>query len=133
LDRLQAAATQATLDLGQLRVDKWKADRDSKKQAQSNTDSLQLNLTSALPGMMDAVRAAPRDLAAEFKLYRNLNALYDVFASLTEATGAFGSKGDYEALRQQLEAFDGVRRHLGDVVEQLASSNQAEVTQLRTQ
>src|ERR1039457_1520077 len=116
LDRLQTAASQATLDLGRLRIDKWKADADSKQQAQANADSVRRNLTSALPGLIAAVRSAPQDLGAEFKLYRNLNALYDVFASLTEATGAFGPKGDYEALAQQLVTFDSVRRTLGDAL-----------------
>ena len=133
LDRLRAAASQATLDLGHLRIDKWKADANSKQQAQANADSIQRNLTSALPVLIDAVRSAPQDLNAEFKLYRNLNALYDVFASLTEVTGAFGPKGDYEALAQQLETFDSVRRNLGDALEQLTSSTQSEVVQLRTQ
>jgi hypothetical protein len=133
LDRLQAAASQATLDLGHLRIDKWKADGESKRQAQANADSVQRNLTSALPGLIAAVRSAPQDLGAEFKLYRNLNALYDVFASLTEATGAFGPKNDYQALAQQLEAIDSVRRNLGDALEQLTSSTQSELVQLRTQ
>ena len=133
LDRLQAAASQATLDLGHLRIDKWKADAESKRQAQANADSVQRNLTSALPGLIDAVRSAPQHLSAEFKLYRNLNALYDVFASLTEATGAFGPKGDYQALGQQLETIDSVRRSLGDAVEHLTSSTQSELTQLRAQ
>src|ERR1019366_7953026 len=133
LDRLQAAASQAALDLGHLRNDKWKADGQSKQQAQANADSVQRNLTSALPVLIAAVRAGPQDLGAEFKLYRNLNALYDVFASLTEATGAFGPKNDYQALAQQLEAIDSVRRNLGDALEQLTSSTQSELVQLRTQ
>jgi HPt (histidine-containing phosphotransfer) domain-containing protein len=133
LDRLEAAASQATLDLGHLRIDKWKADGQSKQQAQANADSVQRNLTSALPGMIGAVRSAPQDLGAEFKLYRNLNALYDVFASLAEVTGAFGPKNDYQALAQQLEAIDSVRRNLGDALEQLTSSTQSELVQLRTQ
>jgi hypothetical protein len=133
LDRLQAAASRATLDLGRLRIDKWKADGESKRQAQANADSVQRNLTSALPGLIDAVRSAPRDLSAEFKLYRNLNALYDVFISLTESAGAFGPKSDYEALAQQLETIDSVRRSLGDAVEHLTSSTQSELTQLRAQ
>ncbi len=133
LDRLQTAASQATLDLGHLRIDKWKADGQSKQQAQANADSVQRNLTSALPVLIDAVRSAPQDLNGEFKLYRNLNALYDVFASLTEAAGAFGPKGDYEALAQQLVTFDSVRRDLGDALEQLTSSTQLELNRLRTQ
>src|ERR1035437_7662373 len=133
LDRLQATASQATLDLFRSRIDKWKADGESKRQAQANADSAQRNLASALPGLIDAVRSAPHDLSAEYKLYRNLNALYDVFASLTEATGAFGPKDDYQALGQQLETIDSVRRKFGDALEQLTSSTQAELSQLRIQ
>ena len=133
LNRLQAAASQATLDLGHLRIDKWKTDGGSKRQAQANADSVQRNLTSALPALIEAVRTAPQDLTAEFKLYRNLNALYDVLISLTEATGAFGPRSDYQALGQQLETIDSVRRNLGDALEQLTSSTQSELFQLRSQ
>ncbi len=122
-----------TLDIGRMRIDKWKADGESKRQAQSNADSLQRNLTSALPALIDAVRSAPQDLSAGFKLYRNLNALYDVCESLTESAGAFGPKGDYEALARQLETVDTVRRDLGDALEQMTSSTQSELNQLRSQ
>lgn len=133
LDRLQAAASQTSAIISHMRIERWRADSNSKQQAQSNADSIQRNLTSALPGMIDSVRSSPRDLAAEFKLYRNTNALYDVMTSLTEAAGAFGTKGEYEALAQQLEVLDSVRRNLGDTIEQLVASTQSEVGQLRTE
>jgi len=133
LDQLQSIASQAALAIGHMRIEKWKADGQSKQQAQANADSIQRNLTSALPGMIDAVRANPQDVAAEFKLYRNVNALYDVFSSLTESAGAFGPKSDYEALAQQLATIDAVRRRLGDAVEQLTTATQTEVNQLRGQ
>lgn len=133
LDRLRGAASQANLDIAHMRIEKWKADAGSKQQAQSNADSLQRNLTSALPGLIDGFRVAPQDLSAGFKLYRNLNALYDVLASFTEAAGAFGPKNEYDALAQQLMVIDSVRRDLGDNLEGLVSSKQAEVNQLRLQ
>jgi hypothetical protein len=133
LDRLQSAASQANLDIAHMRIEKWKADGASKQLAQSNADSLQRNLTSALPGLIDGFRAAPQDLSAGFKLYRNLNALYDVLASFTEAAGAFGPKNDYDTLAQQLMVIDSVRRDLGDNLEGLAASKQAELNQLRLQ
>jgi BMFP domain-containing protein YqiC len=133
LDRLEAAASQANHDLAYMRIEKWKADSDSKRQAQSTADSVQRNLTSALPALISNVRSAPQDLAEEFKLYRNLNALYDVFASLTESTGAFGAKSDYDALAQQLDVIDSVRRDLGNALENLTASTQSELAQLRTQ
>jgi len=133
LDRLQTAASQAALDIGRLRIDKWKADGESKRQAQSNADSVQRNLTSALPGLIEVVRSAPQDLSAEFKLYRNLNALSDVMGTLTELAGAFGPKSDYEALREQFQVIASVQRDLGDALELLTASTQSELTQLRSQ
>lgn len=133
LDRLQAASSATDAAIARMRIEKWKADGNSKRQAESNADSIQRNLRSALPGIISSVRSSPQDMAAEFKLYRNLNALYDVMSSLTESAGAFGPKGDYDALAQQLETFDSVRRNLGDSLEQLAASTQSQVEQLRTQ
>jgi hypothetical protein len=133
LDRLQRAAAQTNLDLGHMRIEKWKADSGSKQQAQANADSIQRNLTTALPGLISDVRSAPQDISAEFRLYRNLDALYDVYASLTESTGAFGSKSDYETLAEQLGVFDSVRHNLGNSLENLAASAQSELAQLRAQ
>ena len=133
LDRLQAAASQANVDLAHMRIEKWKADSSSKQQAQGNADSVQRNLTTALPGLIDNVRSAPQDVNVEFKLYRNLDALYDVFASLTESAGAFGPRSDYDALTQQLGVIDSVRRNMGDELEKLTSSTQSELNQLRAQ
>ena len=133
LDRLQTAASQANVDIAHMRIEKWKADNGSKQQAQGNADSLQRNLTSALPLLISNFRAAPQDLTAGFKLYRNLNALYDVLSSFTEAAGAFGPKNEYEALAQQLDVIDSVRRNLGDNLEALTVSTQSEMNQLHNQ
>jgi BMFP domain-containing protein YqiC len=133
LDRLQAVSSAMNGAISQLKIEKWKADGNSKRQAESNAESIRRNLTSALPGMISSVRSAPQDLGAEFKLYRNVNALYDVVSSLTESTGAFGAKSDYEALAQQLDSLDSVRRNLGDSLEQLTASTQSQLEELRTQ
>ena len=133
LDRLQAMSSATNGAISQMRIEKWKADGNSKRQAESNAESIQRNLTSALPGMISDVRSSPQNLASEFKLYRNLNALYDVMSSLTESAGAFGPKGDYEALAQQLDSLDGIRRSLGDALEQLSASTQSQLDQLRAQ
>ena len=132
LDRLQSAAAQANAEIAHIRIDKWKADAASKQQAQANAESLQRNLTSALPGLISGFRAAPQDLNAGFKLYRNLTALNDVFASFTESTGAFGQRNDYEALAQQLNVIDSVRHDLADNLENLTSAKEAELKQLQT-
>lgn len=133
LDKLQTVASQAAADIGQLRIEKWKANSNAKSNAQADADSVQHNLNSALPGLIDAVRSAPGDLNAQFKLYRNLNALYDVFGTLTEATRVFGQKSEYEAMSQQLHVIALSRRKLGEGLEQLTATTQSELNQLRMQ
>ncbi len=133
LGQLQHTAQDANLALSRMRIEKWKADGETKKQAQANSESLQRNLEGALPEMIGKVRGAPGDLAANFRLYRNLNVVYDVFASVAESAGAFGPKDQYEALAAQAMAMDNLRRQLADRVDQLAVAKEMELSQLRTQ
>lgn len=131
LQKVEQTAQAAALDLARLRVDKWKADGDIKDQAQANVDSLSRNLTAALPTLIHGVRTGPRNMVASFKLYRNLNALYDVFEGLAESAGAFGSKQEFEALSLHVQAVDTYRRAFGDYMETLAAAKEAELTRGR--
>ncbi len=131
LQQIEQTAQAAALDLARLRVDKWKADGAIKDQAQANADSLSRNLTAALPGLVSSVRTTPQSMVASFKLYRNLNALYDVFEGLAESAGAFGSKQEFETLSQHVQALDTYRRALGDYMEALAAAKEAELTRAR--
>lgn len=106
-------------DIGRLRIDKWKADSGTKQQETENAASIQRNITSALPDLITAVRNQPQSLAANFKLYRNLNALHDVVSGLGESTGAFGKKEEYEAIAPEIAALDQSRRNYGDYLQQL--------------
>jgi hypothetical protein len=133
MDRLQSAASQAAEVIGRLRIEKWKAGSEAKSAAQSDASSVERNLTSAMPGMIAAVRAAPNDLNAEFKLYRNLNALHEVFGTVVDATRIYGSKGDYDALSQQMRTFDSVRRKLGEALEQSTADVQRNLERLQAQ
>jgi hypothetical protein len=133
LAQLEQAAHTTSLDLAHLRVEKWKADRPSKDDAASKADSLEKNLTAAFPGMVAGVRAAPGSMAPALKLYRNLNVVYDVLATVAEMAGAFGSKEEFRALAADLEAIDSSRRALADALEQTAAAQDAELIRLRTQ
>ena len=131
----QLGQTTAALDstLGTLRIEKWKTGSQEKSQLQSNAESIRRNVTAALPGMVQDVRNAPDNLAPSFKLYRNVGALYDVLASLTEAAGAFGPKDEYRDLSQELQQLDGARHNLADRLEQLAGAKDAELARLSAQ
>lgn len=131
LQQLQQVSLSMAGNLGKLRVDKWKTDRQIKEQAQSNIASIQKNLSSALPELTGAVRNAPQSLAPNFKLYRNLTAVFDVVASVTESAGAFGPKDQYEPLANDVGALEGVRRSMADRLDWLAGIRDNEVINLR--
>jgi hypothetical protein len=132
LSQLEQASQAAQLDLAKLRVDKWKTDSGNKRQTQANVESIQRNLQSAMPEIVGQLRSSPEDLTATFKLYRNLDALYDVFGSVVESAGAFGSKEEFQAMENDLAAFEKSRRSFAERLETLSGAKEMELTRLRT-
>jgi DNA repair exonuclease SbcCD ATPase subunit len=128
---MDAASKATQADLAKLRIERWKADAASKKRSLADADSVQRNLQNALPEMITQLRNAPEDLPATFKLYRNLDALYDVLGSVVESTGAFGSKDDLQALSNDLNSFEATRKQIAERVETLAASKEHEIVRLR--
>jgi hypothetical protein len=115
--------SQATqVDLAKMRIEKWKTDSNSKHQTQGNVESIQRNLQTALPDLVGQLRNAPENLAMSFKLYRNLDALYDVFGSVVESAGAFGNKDEFQSLSNDFDGVERARRSFADRVETLAST-----------
>ncbi len=132
LSQLEQASQAAQVDLAKLRVERWKTDSGSKRQAQGNVESIQHNLQAALPGMIGELRNSPENLAATFKLYRNLDALYSVFGSVVESAGAFGSKDEFQSLQNDLSTLERSRRSFADRMESLAGAKEGELARLRT-
>ena len=133
LANLEQTSQNASADLKALRVDRWKTDGNTKRQEQSDVESLLRNLQNALPGLVNELRNSPEDMAATFKLYHNLDALHDVMRSVAESAGAFGPKSEYQSLAGDAEKLDDVRRSLAERMQTLASSKEAELVRLRAQ
>jgi hypothetical protein len=131
LSQLEAVSKDTQADLVKLRIEHWKTDTASKKQALTNVDSIQRNLQGALPEIISQLRSAPEDVPASFKLYRNLDALYDVLGSVVEGTGAFGTKDDLQSLSNDLNNFESTRKQMAERIQTLASSKEAEIVRLR--
>ena len=132
LGQLETNAKNTQADLVKLRIEHWKTDVASKKANLANVDSIQRNLQGALPTIISELRAAPEDLPASFKLYRNLDALYDVVGSVVEGAGAFGSKDDFQSLQNDLSGFENSRKQLAQRIETLSTAKEAEIVRLRT-
>ena len=77
--------------------------------------------------------ASPENLPSTFKLYRNLDALYDVLISVVESAGAFGSKDEFQSLQNDLSGVEKARHSFADRMETLAGSKETELARLRAQ
>lgn len=125
LAQLDQTAQNTNLDLAKLRIEKWKTNGDARQQLQSNADSLSRNLTGALPAIIGGVRTSPENLAANFKLYRNVDALYDVLSALTDVASNSAPHGDYQALATDVSNLEVIRRALADRIEAMATMRDA--------
>ena len=133
LAQLQQTAQSMQSDLGKVRVEKWKTDGATKRQTLANVESIQRNLQSALPETIALLNNAPEDLTTSFKLYRNLDALYDVFGSVVESAGAFGSKDEFQSLGNDMTGLESARRAFAERMQKLTASKEDELTRLRAQ
>lgn len=131
LGQLHQTSQNLQADLSRTRIERWKTDSGTKRQTQSNVESLQRNLQSALPEIVTQLNNAPEDMVASFKLYRNLDALYDVLGSVAESAGAFGSKDEFQSLSNDLSSLESLRRSFGERMQTLASTKESELTRLR--
>jgi len=131
LANLQQASQTAQEDLSHLRIEKWKTDSGTKRQTQSNVESIQRNLQTALPGILNDLKNSPENVALTFKVYRNLDALYDVVSSVVESAGAFGNKEEFQSLSKDLGALEDSRRAFADRMDKLATAKETELGQLR--
>ena len=133
LTQLEQTSQTAQGDLSKLRIERWKTDSNSKRQSTSDVESIQRNLQGALPAIIGELRTSPENLPSTFKLYRNLDALYDVFGSVVESSGAFGSKDEFQTLQNDLSAIEKARHSFADRMDTLASAKESELMRLRAQ
>ncbi|MGA7292509.1 MAG: hypothetical protein WBW53_18595 [Terriglobales bacterium] len=133
LDPLQQTTQSMRTDLLNTRIEKWKTDATTKQQALANVDSIERNLQSALPETIAQLNNSPEDLNTSFKLYRNLDALYDVFGSVVESAGAFGSRSEFQTLNNDMNGLENARRAFAERLQKLAEGKEEELTRLRAE
>ncbi|HLZ00348.1 MAG TPA: hypothetical protein VKT33_14915, partial [Candidatus Angelobacter sp.] len=85
LSDLQRTLTTANEDISRLRIEKWKCDSAQKQQMVQVAQSLQRNITGAMPGLLSDAQNQPQSVASSFKLYHDINIVYEFLNSLAEA------------------------------------------------
>ena len=72
------------------------------------------------------VQTSHGGVLASFKLYHNLNVVYEFLSSMAEAAGAYGKKEEYQPLEGDATALDTVRQNLSTYIEQASGKMEAE-------
>jgi hypothetical protein len=119
---IQQAAQAANVDIGRLKIEKWKADSSEKVQMQQLADSLHKNIAYAVPDLISDVRASHGSISTTFKLYHNINVVFEYLNSLTDAAGSLGKSEEYEPLSRDTTALDKARQDLSTYIEQAAAA-----------
>ncbi len=118
--QIQKATSSASVDIGKLRIEKWKTDSGQRQQLQQVADSLQKNIANAVPGLVNDVQSSRGGVVASFKLYHNVNVLYEFLSSLADAAGGLGKREEYEPLATDAAALDTARQNLSTYIEEAA-------------
>lgn len=132
-EAIRPALTQTSETLAGLTVSRWKAPGDVRSATQRDIDSIQRDLSSTLPPLMDQAGAAPGSVAAAFAVYRNIDALYDVLLRVAETATLAGSQADAANLENALSSLESARRDLGNSILQSATTHDQELTQARAE
>lgn len=118
--QIQQATSSTSVNIGKLRIEKWKTDSEQKQQLQQIAESLQKNIANAIPGMVTDVQSSRGGVVASFKLYHNLNVVYENLNYLADVAGSLGKKEEFEPVAADCAALESARKNLSIYIEQAA-------------
>jgi hypothetical protein len=127
LSRIQEASEATKNDLSGLHIEKWKTDSAQKAELNKIADSLRRNLTSAVPDLINDVRSNHGSVSSTFKLYHNLNVVYEYLNYLADSASALGKESESSPLAREAGTLDTARQDLSNFVEQAANKLEEKV------
>lgn len=130
---LQQWTLSASRDLTGLRIERWKTDITQKAQMEKAVASLQRNLATIVPGPANDLRKAPGSASKSFKLYHNINLVYEFLGSVTDAAGSLGRQDEYDPLASDVASLDKLRHRLSQYTEQTAATLETSLQEVQAQ
>jgi hypothetical protein len=130
LARLEQVRAATEADVADLEVNKWRSGWKSawlksssrKEQAEGLAASIQRNLTDAMPGLIHDAQASHGGIGATFKLYNNVNVVYESLESLVDVANSYGRKGESSQISADYAALGRLRQELSGYIQQTAAS-----------
>ena len=127
---LQSSLNSVQQTLGSLRVEKWK--RGSvRDEANQDISSLVKDMQSNLPPLLKDADGGPGTLSKVLPLAKHVDALYDVLLRVVEAARMSAPDDQTGELRQALSNLGSARLALDDQMQQAATAQEKQMTELR--
>jgi hypothetical protein len=126
MDSIQQAITVA-------RPEKWKVSNDTSQQTQANISSIQTDLRTTLPSLLEAADHSPNSAVQMLPAYRNVEALYDVLLRVAQVATLSAPAQQIGALQESVEALEKSRRALGDSIQTSALRQEQQNRDLQAQ
>ena len=130
-EALRPVMVQISQTLANVNVPRWKAPAEVKGTAQQDMDSIVRDLNSTLPPLLDQAAASPGSITANFAVYRNIDALYDVLLRVSQTATLSGAQNDAVGLQGALDNLQNARKQLGNSLTSLATAHDQELVKLR--
>lgn len=130
LTQVQQATSSTSTNIGRLHIDRWKTDQDQRQQLQQIAGALQRNIANAVPGLINDVQTSKGGVLASFKLYHNLNVVYENLSYLADVAGSLGKKEEFEPLATDAASLESARSNLSTYIEQTATKLETAYVQL---
>jgi hypothetical protein len=130
IQALRPALDNVSTVIAGLSIARWKAPGDVRSSTQQDVNSIQRDLTSTLPPLLDQAQA-PGALAPSFAVYRNIDALYDVLLRVTEMASLAGTAEEATHLEDVRAGLETARGQLGNSLLQSVSAQDTQVVHLR--
>lgn len=128
---LQPTLTLVQTTLNSLKLDKWKKG-SVRDEAQKNVNAMLNDLQSNVPPLVAAADAEPATLSKSIPLIKHVDALYDVFLRVEEASRVSAPGDQVDSLAQTLKSFGGARIDFYDSLQQNAAAEEKQVGDLQT-
>lgn len=130
-DALRPVLNRVGESLAGLSLNRWKAPAEVRAVMQRDIDSIQRDLASTLPPLLERANTPPVAVQPLFAVYRNVDALYDVLLRVSETATLAGPQADAASVQEALTGLEAARRDLGDAVLRAADSSEQELVSLR--
>lgn len=111
---------------------KWKTSGDEKQELTAAQQSLQRNLSEAVPGLVQTWNRAPQNLSEAFRLYRDLDVVHQVASRLATAAEQHAPADQAQSINASTEQLKQSLQQLGNYIQATAALQYTQVQQART-